>query len=77
MILLCASQVECTTGVVKWYNKEKGYGYITVDGTNKDAIVFQSDVKIKTLYAGERVQFDLVVQNKGLRAIRVRHVSGE
>ena len=59
-------------GKVKWFNNEKGYGFI--DYENKDVIVHYSSILnkgYKSLIAEELVSFDLVKTNKGLRAKNV------
>lgn len=61
-------------GNVKWFNNEKGYGFIDY-AENADIFVHYSAIKIdgyKTLSEGQRVQFDLIETPKGLQAINVR-----
>lgn len=77
LILLCSSQVECVTGVVLWYNDQKGYGFIKVDHTNQVVFVTVANIAIKTLYEDEKVEFDIVKSGKGVQAIHVRHVPGD
>lgn len=64
------------TGTVKWFNKEKGYGFITVDGEN-DVFVHYSAIQgegFKALEEGQRVQFDVVEGNNGLQAANVTRI---
>lgn len=60
-------------GRVKWFNNEKGYGFI--DHTaGEDIFVHYSQIKqdgYKTLSEGERVSFDLIETPKGLQAVNV------
>ena len=66
-------------GRVKWFNNEKGYGFI--EYTDKDDIfVHYSAIRqdgYKTLSEGQRVVFDLIETPKGLQAINVKTSSEE
>jgi cold shock protein len=64
------------TGVVKWFNAEKGYGFISQDG-GQDVFVHFSAIQkqgYRTLTEGEKVQFDVKQGDKGLQAVDVREV---
>ena len=66
-------------GRVKWFNNEKGYGFIDYPG-NEDIFVHYSAIKqdgYKTLSEGQRVEFDLIETPKGLQAINVRPSTSE
>jgi len=63
-----------TTGVVKWFNDGKGYGFITPDGGDKDCFVHYSAIQatgFRSLKEGERVEFDLIAGDKGPAAENV------
>lgn len=65
------------TGVVKWFNTEKGYGFIkTTDG--EDVFVHFSNIKEeghnKDLHEGEEVNFDIIQAEKGPSAINVHKI---
>lgn len=50
------------TGIVKWFNGEKGYGFITAEETNEEFFVHFSAINIdgyKTLEEGQKVTFDV------------------
>ncbi len=61
------------TGIVKWFNSEKGYGFITIDGGN-DVFVHFSAIQgdgFKSLDEGQRVEFDVVDGDRGPQAANV------
>ena len=65
------------TGTVKWFNNEKGYGFIDQDN-GEDIFVHYSAIKqdgYKTLSEGQIVEFDLIETAKGLQAINVLAVT--
>jgi len=60
-------------GKVKWFNEAKGYGFIQQDN-GPDVFVHFSAIKtegFKTLAEGQRVQFEIVEDEKGLKAANV------
>lgn len=60
-------------GKVKWFNKEKGYGFIEREG-GSDVFVHFSAIQeegFKTLQEGENVEFEIVEGPKGLQAANV------
>ena len=59
-------------GTVKWYNTEKGFGFIEVEG-EKDVFVHSSAIKdsIRSLEEGQKVQFETEKGPKGLQAIEI------
>jgi CspA family cold shock protein len=65
---------EVPTGTVKWFNSEKGYGFIAqADGS--DVFVHHSAIQMngyRTLEEGQSVEFELKEGPKGLQAVDVR-----
>ncbi len=65
------------TGKIKWFNNEKGYGFI--EGENgEDIFVHYSAIKqdgYKSLVENQLVEYELVKTDKGLQAINVKEVS--
>ncbi len=62
------------TGTVKWFNPEKGFGFITRENGEKDVFVHHSAIQgsgFRTLNDGERVEFDVVQGQKGPAAENV------
>ena len=61
-------------GTVKWFNAEKGFGFIAVDGGGADVFVHFSAIQsdgYRSLDEGQRVEFEVVQGNKGLQASNV------
>ncbi|NWB38974.1 MULTISPECIES: cold-shock protein [unclassified Pseudomonas] len=64
------------TGTVKWFNTEKGFGFIKQEG-GEDLFVHFSAIQsdgFKTLEEGQAVEFEVVQGPKGLQAEKVRLV---
>jgi CspA family cold shock protein len=62
------------TGIVKWFNNAKGYGFILPDEGNTDVFAHYSAINMegyKTLKAGQSVRFEVEAGPKGMHAIAI------
>lgn len=63
------------TGIVKWFNDSKGYGFITPDGGGEDLFAHFSAINMggfKTLKEGQRVSFEIAEGPKGKQAANIQ-----
>jgi cold shock protein len=60
------------TGIVKFFNTAKGFGFITPDGGGKDVFVHANDLAGAVLQEGAKVQFEVVDGKKGPQASGVK-----
>jgi cold shock protein len=65
------------TGTVKWFNSEKGFGFIEQDGGGADVFVHYSAIDssgYRELQEGQKVEFDVTQGPKGPQAEKVRGI---
>lgn len=71
-------ELETRKGRVKWFNNEKGYGFIEIGaGVGEDVFVHYSAIEqevYKSLKEGDVVEFTLIDTSKGKQAIDVKQV---
>lgn len=63
------------TGIVKWFNDTKGYGFITPDGGGEDLFAHFSEIKssgFKSLKENQRVTFEVTTGPKGKQAANIQ-----
>ena len=63
------------SGTVKWFNAEKGYGFIAPDGGGNDVFVHFSAIQAsgyRSLEEGQKVEFEITQGQKGAAAADVR-----
>jgi cold shock protein len=66
-----------TQGTVKWFNGDKGFGFIAPDGGEKDVFVHYSEIQsggFRSLEENQRVQFEITEGAKGPQAVGVTAV---
>ncbi|MGE0371762.1 MAG: cold shock domain-containing protein CspD [Gammaproteobacteria bacterium] len=64
-----------TTGIVKWFNNAKGFGFVSPDGGGDDVFAHFSAIEMdgyKSLKQGQKVEFDISNGPKGLFAEKIR-----
>jgi len=66
------------TGIVKWFNESKGFGFIAPDDGGKDLFAHFKEIQgtgFKTLAENQRVQFEVTQGQKGPQASNIRTLS--
>lgn len=68
-------KTKMSTGTVKWFNSDKGFGFITPDDGSKDLFVHHSEIQMggyKSLNEGQKVEFTVGQGQKGPCANNVK-----
>lgn len=66
-----------SSGTVKWFNQEKGFGFIAQEGGGPDVFVHFSAIQgtgFRNLAENDRVEFDIAQGPKGANATNVRRI---
>ena len=73
-IFIVSEEIKMTTGIVKWFNDAKGFGFISPESGEKDVFVHFSSIQeggFKSLAEGQRVSFEITDGPKGPQASNV------
>ena len=65
------------TGTVKWFNSEKGYGFIAPDNGSKDVFIHRSSVeaaRLHTLDENQKIEFDIEEKQGKTSAINIKTI---
>jgi CspA family cold shock protein len=71
---LAVEDSQMATGTVKWFNDDKGFGFITPEDGGKDLFVHHSDIQsdgFRSLTEGAKVNFEVGSGDKGPKALNV------
>ena len=76
-LLVKARREKMATGKVKWFNDQKGFGFITPDAGGKDLFCHHSEIQadgFRSLAEGQAVEYEPIEDKKGPKATKVRPI---
>jgi CspA family cold shock protein len=76
-VVAAQEEGQMASGTVKWFNDEKGFGFISPDDGSKDLFVHQSAIAgegFRSVNEGDKVTYDEEASDKGPRAVNVQTV---
>ena len=76
--LLRRTKIMKQTGTVKWYNTEKGYGFVTPNNFKKDIFIHRSALeaaRLNTLDENQKIEFDIEEKQGKTSAINISKIS--
>lgn len=62
------------TGIIKFFNEDKGYGFVTDDETKEDFFVHVTGLNGNTVQQNDRVEFETQEGRKGINAVNIRKI---
>ena len=62
-------------GTVKFFNQKKNFGFIEPEDKSKDLFVHRNDIESGTLQEGDKVEFEAVQGDRGLKAVNVKKIT--
>ncbi len=65
-------KVIMATGTVKWFNPNKGFGFIQQDNASKDVFVHANELNGVYIKEGDKIEFDIIDAEKGLSAQNIK-----
>ena len=77
LVILKVAKMKTETGIVKWFNNEKGFGFITPESGGKDLFAHHTDIVgtgFKSLEENQRVSFEVAEGPKGPQAKNIQSV---